>query len=303
VNAAIDITTWNFWSSPFKDEDDVAPDEAPVEVDDRERYPKEDFPEMVSGFKERHERGYKFATLTIISGNTPIVLAIEPVRDRRGWEPEDIETRSRGELVDALLEQAEQHVEINKVFADREFDSYETRHVIEQRDMFYVLAKRKQRDVEDENIKKTIDHPVADLSVEHTTLTYEGQTQEVSVVYVPKDSARDDKEYIEGDYAIFTVNANVGPDRAQGLVGQYRDRWMIENEYKTIKKHFLPTTASADYRNRFLFFVIGVTLYNVWRMAEFIIRDVTDVDLGENPPILAGEIVELVAFCLFDPGD
>lgn len=27
-----------------------------------------------------------------------------------------------------------------------------------------------------------------------------------------------------------------------------------------------------------------------------------DVDLGEKPPLWAGEIVELVGFCLFDPG-
>lgn len=77
---------------------------------------------------------------------------------------------------------------------------------------------------------------------------------------------------------------------------------MIENEYKTIKKHFLPTSATPDYRIRLLYFVIEVTLYNVWRMANFILRDEVDVNLGEDPPILAGEIVELVGLCLFDLG-
>lgn len=87
-----------------------------------------------------------------------------------------------------------------------------------------------------------------------------------------------------------------------GLAEQYRDRWMIENEYKSIKEYFLPTSASADYRNRFLYFAVGVMMYNVWRMTNFLLRDEVDVDLGEDPPILAGEIVELVGFCLFDPG-
>ena len=307
VNAAFDITTWPYWSSPFRDEEDVEWDEEPVEItysDDstREVYPKEDYPEMVSGVKESHQRAYKFATLTIVAEDTPLVIAVEPVRDERRWEDGSIDTRTRGGLVDRLVEQAERHVDINKVFADREFDSYEVRHELEQHDTFYVIGKRKQADEDKVAIEKTVEHETADVSVEQGTLTYRGETHDISFMYVPKDTAKDKDEYIEGDYAIFTVNAHVSADRAIGLAMQYRDRWMIENEYKTIKKNFLPVSASSDYRNRLLYFVIGVVLYNVWRLSNFLLRDEIDVNLGEDPPILAGEIVELVGLCLFDPG-
>ncbi|WP_237561315.1 hypothetical protein [Halostella pelagica] len=91
VNAALDIVTWNFWPSPFKKRVDAAPGEQPVTYETssgstRTKYLKDDYPVMASGFKESHERGYKFATLTIVAENTPIVLAIEPVRDARAWE-------------------------------------------------------------------------------------------------------------------------------------------------------------------------------------------------------------------------
>jgi len=102
---------------------------------------------------------------------------------------------------------------------------------------------------------------------------------------------------------VFTINEHVDHHRAEALLGQYGQRMEIENEYKTIKKHFLPTTASKDFRIRFLYFVVGTLLYNVWRMANFILRDSVDTDLGEHPPILAGELIELVAFCLFTPPD
>jgi len=307
VNAAFDITTWPYWASPFRDAEEVEWWEEPAELtysdgSSREVYPREDYPEMVSGVKGSHRRAYKFATLTIVPEDTPIVLAIEPVRDRRAWESDALDTRTRGELVDRLLEQAERHVDINKVFADREFDSYEVRHAVDQHDQYYVIGKRKQAEADRVAIEEIVEHEVADASVEHGWLTYEGDRQPVSFIYVPKDTAKDKDEYIEGDYAIFTVNAHVSPDRGIGLAEQYRKRWTIENEYKTIKKHFLPTSASADYRNRFLYFVIGVLLYNVWRLANFCLRDEVDVDLGETPPILAGEIVELVGFRLFDPG-
>lgn len=107
----------------------------------------------------------------------------------------------------------------------------------------------------------------------------------------------------EDKYAVFTINEHVDNHRAEALLGQYSQRVRIESEYKTIKKHFLPTSASKDYRIRFLYFVIGTLLYNVWRMANFILRDAVDVNLGEHPPILAGELIDLVAFCLFDPPD
>lgn len=62
-------------------------------------------------------------------------------------------------------------------------------------------------------------------------------------------------------------------------------------------------TASSDYRIRLLYFVIGVTMYNVWRFTNFALQEAIDVNLGESPPIPAGEIVEIIGFCLFDPGD
>ena len=249
---------------------------------------------MVSGFKERYERGYKFATLTIVAEDTPIVLAIEPVRDYRWWERrdrEDVETTSRADIVDRLLEQAEQHVDIHKVFCDREFDSPEVRDVIDQRTIQYVIGKKTQATADYENIEEIREDPAYDSRIELAELAYDGRTHKVSIIYLPG-----------GEYSLFTVNGWVDLDRAQGLTAQYRKRWQIENEYKSIKHNFLPTTATKDYRIRFLYFVIGVILHNVWRLTNFMLRDEVDVDLGESPPILAGEIVELVGLYLFDPG-
>lgn len=306
VNVAIDIVKWPFWASPFVDPDEADENDTPVTIEytnsTKEKILDGDFPEEVSGVKESHRRAYKFATLTIVADDTPIVLAIEPVRDRRRWESEDVETRSRGELVGDLLDQAEQHVDINKVYADREFDTFETFTEVDRRDDFYVIPKSIRSSDDKIAIKKTIEHEVADVSVEHATLHHDGHEQEVSIAYVPKDSSSDQEQHVVGDYVSFIINAHVSPDRAMGLAESYRDRWTIENEYKSIKANFLPKSASKDYRIRFLYFVIGVMMYNVWRLSNFYLRDEVDVNLGEDPPILGGEIVEIVAVSLFDPG-
>ena len=57
-----------------------------------------------------------------------------------------------------------------------------------------------------------------------------------------------------------------------------------------------------DYRIRFLYFVLAVTMYNVWRLTNLLFRDAVDVNLGDKPPIPAGELVEILSFCIV-PGD
>lgn len=296
VKAAIDITSWEFEPSPFCNEENTEECEEPITVDGEKRYLRNDYPEMVSGLKGDGERGYQFATLTIVAEDTPLVLAIEPVRDGRRWEDDEVRTTSRGEIVDRLLEQASQHIDIHKVFADREFDTFEVLDVIDRHDIQYVIPKRMGAAVDYENVEKVKEHSVADVAVESAKLDGGGRSHEVSMMYVPSTEEKD-------TYSIFMTNAEVSPDRAQGLTAQYSHRWEIENEYKTIKEHFLPTSASKDFRVRFLYFVIAVVMYNVWRLTNFFLRDKVTVDLGEKPPIQAGEIGELVGVHLFDPGD
>jgi hypothetical protein len=308
VIAAIDITTFNFWSSPFRDEKDVSWDEEPVvSKSGREVYPKEDFPEMVSGFKKsnknKSERGYKFATLTVVAEDTPIILGIEPVRDSRWWEKADesvdVVRTSRAEVVERLVEQATQHVDIHKLFMDREFDIHEVRDTIdgwndqnEKPKIQYVIGKQQRSEYDSVSVEEIREDPVYDLRIEHAEGWHEGRKHKLSIIYLPSGN----------DYSMFTVNGWVDIHRAKALTDQYRQRWTIENQYKSIKKHFLPQTATKDYRIRFLYFVIGVILHNVWRLANFVLRDMVNVNLGESPPLRAFEIVQLVGKFLFGPG-
>jgi len=41
---------------------------------------------MVSGTKDGEGRAFKFATLSIVGRNIPLVLAVEPVRESSAWD-------------------------------------------------------------------------------------------------------------------------------------------------------------------------------------------------------------------------
>ncbi len=278
VNVAIDVTPWRFYPSPWKNRDlGIA---------------KEDFPEMVSGMKDSHERGYKFATLTVVGKDTPIVLAIEPVKQQSWWEEDTVERTPIADVVDRLLSKAQEHVSIHKVMCDREYDTHAVRDVIDKKGMTYLIPKRVSANQDFEDIDNIREHPHADAGVTNNVeLTVDGRTHGVDFLYVPSRSD-------SGNYAIFTTNAEVPPERAPGLTAQYRDRWTIENEYKSIKEHFLPRTTSSDYRVRLFYFVAAVLMYNVWRLTNLLLRTWFDVDLGEKPPVPAGEISEIIAFCI-----
>ncbi len=295
VIAAIDITPWRVYTSPYKDGDAVAWNDESVVVNGEERYPRDDYPEMVHGLKDSHERGYAMATITIIGEDTPIVLGVEPVRRDSIWETGDAGDTSQARIVERLLAQAEQNVDIHKVFCDRAFDANGVRDAIDCHDMTYLIPKRKY-EVEIEDIEELEQESVTGVGVvRNVSHGHEGRVHTGSIMYVPST-----KE--EGAYAVFTTNRDVPLEQVQGFTGQYTQRWQIENEYKTIKQHFLPTVASTDYRIRFLYFVIGVVMYNVWRVTNLLFRDAVDIHLGEQPPIPAGEFIEILAFCIV-PGD
>jgi hypothetical protein len=222
-------------------------------------------------------------------------LGIEPVRGKRVWEDDGVETMSRDNLVERLLDQAEQHVDINKVFLDRGFDSMQVRDAIDQRDMLYVLGKMAGADIDEGEIEEIKTDEVYDGRVLHGSLAYGGRERDMSFVYHPAD-------WSDNDYKIWTMNAYVDTGRAQALIGQYDQRMEIEGQYASIKQNFLPKTSSMDYRMWFVYFLIGVVMYNVWRMANFILRGEADANLEENPPITAGEVIELIGLCLFDLG-
>lgn len=299
VIAAIDITPWPFYPSPYKDDEDVSFSDTSVTVNGRERYPKDEYPEMVNGLKDRHDRGYELATITIIAEDTPIVLGVEPVRRESTWEPEDVGDTSNERIVDRLLEQAEQHIAIHKVFCDRFFSSAGVRDAIDRHDMTYLIPKRIYPDSQEvEDIEELEQEAVTGVGVvRDVPHSYEGREHRGSIMYV-ESTEREDA------YAVFTTNRDVPVEEVAGFVDQYRWRWRIETEYKTIKKHFLPTVASTDYRIRFLYFVFGAVMYNVWRLTNLLFRDAVadEIHLGEHPPVKAGEIVEIFVFCLVEPG-
>jgi hypothetical protein len=248
VVAAIDTTGIPVHVTPYKGEDDIEPDDRRVVVDEETgetKVPKDDYPEMINGAEEDGVYEYQYATLSIVGRNTPLVVAVEPIRHHSKWE-EDGQTVSWAEVVDRLMEQATDLVDIHLVMADRAFDGHGVFHVLDQKhDVNYLLpkkedSKRLRQDAdcvrEDDDVNALVEQdaslylrdstPYIDTDKDET-VGEDGYSHDVTFMHVPAD--RDDWIVTGGpkqDYALFVTNRDdeITPMDAIGFTNRYSDR-------------------------------------------------------------------------------
>jgi hypothetical protein len=261
-------------------------------IDKDEQIPKAEYPPMVSGYKDDGEikHGYTFATITIVGNDVPIILGIEPVKERSGWEPEDAPADSKGEVVDALLATAQQYVDLDEVLLDRGFYSNEVYARIHERGLVYTTPVPKYED-DYEAIKNIQSRNGVDAAVKHEVpFAVDGERHHTAeFLYVPVTD-----EDAEGNYAVFVTNRDhVSPDEIEHVTNSYSRRWDIENQYKSVKA-FLPKTSSTDYRVRLFSFVFASLLYNLWRLTDYLVKVGTDRPIRSPPVVTARTFVRAV---------
>jgi hypothetical protein len=238
VTAAIDVTT-----VPYYGEVEAMP--------------------MVSGTKNEKERAFKFATVSIVGENIPLVLAIEPICESSAWD--DNQSNQIHRVVRRLVRRAKDHVPIETVLCDREFDSMDVYQTLSNLDINYLIPKRitsTERDA-----IETMEADDREVAVERASIDVEIGSHSMRFLYVPSTKT-------DGT-AVFATNLTVGPNEAAAFCHRYSRRWQIENEYKSIKNDFLAKTSSKDYRVRLFYFVFAVLLHNIWRITDFLLKRVS----------------------------
>lgn len=248
----------------------------------------EDMP-MVSGTKEGDRRAFKFATLSIVGQNIPLILAVEPIRESSDWDGNQPNEIHR--VVRRLMRQAQEHVQIETVLCDREFDSRRVFQTLSNLGVNYLIPKR-ITSIERTAIEKMEDDG-REVAVESASVHVETGSHSMRFLYVPATKG-------EGT-AVFATNLHVEPDEAERFCRRYSRRWQIENEYKSIKSDFLAKTSSKDYRIRLFYFVFAVLLYNIWRLTDFLLKASVDGEMDYAPVLTAGECVELIVSALIPP--
>ena len=90
--------------------------------------------EIIGTKENTDEYAYQWATVQLVGNAVPLVLDARPVR----------KGESRKEIVEDLLDSAEDLVHVDNVLMAREFDSQHVLEMISQRGLSYVVPKRMQ---------------------------------------------------------------------------------------------------------------------------------------------------------------
>nr|WP_239642058.1 transposase [Natrinema versiforme] len=165
---------------------------------------------MVSGTKEQERRAFKFATLSIVGQNIPLVLGVEPVRESSEW---DRNPNKIHRVVRRLVKRAQEHVPIETVLCDREFDSQQVLQTCPNLGVNYLIPKR-INSTEREVIETMDDEQ--EVAVESASVSVETGSHSMRFVYVPST---------KGDgTAVFATNLKVEPDEAETFCRRYSRR-------------------------------------------------------------------------------
>ena len=244
---------------------------------------------MVSGTTDGDRRAFKFATLSVVGWNIPLILAVEPVRESSSWDENPPNRTHR--VVRRLVRRAQEHVPIEMVLCDREFDSKSVYQTLSNLDVNYLIPKR-VHSAEREAIE-TMDEDGQEVATESATVHVEQGSHAMQFLYVPSTKGE--------STAVFATNRSIDPEEAEAFCRRYSRRWQIESEYKSIKNDFLAKTSSKDYRVRLFYFVFAVLLHNIWRLTDFLLKAGVSSEMNYAPVLTAGECVELVCSALVPP--
>jgi len=140
------------------------------------------------------------------------VLDARPVR--RG--------ESRREIVEDLLDSAENLVHVDNVLMDREFDSQHVLEMISQRGLSYVVPKRIQTS-EKAQAKRLLQRDQDRYETDRKLHLGNNEWHETTLIYRRKENSEHD-DYRQ--YSVFMSN------RGGSFLTEYGHRWEIESGYK-----------------------------------------------------------------------
>ncbi|WP_267644086.1 transposase [Haloarchaeobius amylolyticus] len=228
----------------------------------------------ILGTKEQSdEYAYQWATVQLVGNAVPIVLDARPVR--RG--------ESRLEIVEDLLDSAEELVHVDNVLMDREFDSQHVLEMISQRGLTYVVPKRmhtSERAQAKRLLKSDTDRYVNDRKLH----LGKNEWHQTTLVYRRNEKS---EHTDHRQYSVFMCNGSVG------FLSEYAYRWEIESGYRSIKR-FMAATTSKNFVLRFFYFAFACLLYSIWRAVDLLVQVELTGEYEHSPIVTADNTLTLL---------
>ena len=228
----------------------------------------------IIGTKEKtDEYAYQWATVQLVGNAVPIVLDARPVR----------KGEARKEIVEDLLNSAEELVHVDNVLMDREFDSQHILEMLSQRGLSYVVPKRMQTS-EKAQAKRLLQRGQDRYETDRKLHLGKNEWHETTLIYRRKEDSKYDDHR---QYSVFMSN------RGSSFLTEYGYRWEIESGYRSIKR-FMAATTSKDFGLRFFYFAFACLLYSIWRAVDLLVQVEVTGEYEHSPIVTADNTLTLL---------
>jgi IS4 transposase len=228
----------------------------------------------IIGTKEKtDEYAYQWATVQLVGNAVPIVLDARPVR----------KGESRKEIVEDLLDSAENLVHVDNVLMDREFDSQHVLEIISQRGLSYVVPKRMQTS-EKAQAKRLLCRDQDRYETDRKLHLGDNEWHSTTLIYRRKENS---EHTDHRQYSVFMTNTGTG------YLTEYGYRWEIESGYKSIKR-FMAATTSKHFGLRFFYFAFACLLYSIWRAVDLLVQVQLTGEYEHSPIVTADNTLTLL---------
>lgn len=206
--------------------------------------------------KSKEKNGTKkfirFATIAIVEDGKRFTLKVLPVT------PLSIRER----VVEKLIKFAQQLVDIKVILFDRGFYSNEVIKTLKKLEQSFIMPVKKKGKVKQKMKEAYFEGP----------LEYEMSKGETFTMMTVRDEKND-------KFLPYATNLDEKPSNVHDL---YKNRFGIETQYR-VKNKFMGKTCSKQYRVRYAFFVLAVSLYNIWILLNISIRGKEGLEPGRIP--------------------
>ena len=216
---------------------------------------------------------YKFATLKVVTGNEQYAIKSLPVNKFANTE----------DLVEELLQYAEQHIDIRRVYMDRGFFSGKVINTMDENDWKFIMPATRTS-----GIKNRLEGADGE-----TIQEYELNGKEKAKFNLVL------REGKERELKAFATNCGKLEILTHNLFNLYGRRWDIETGYRVQKNKFLPKTTSKNYNVRLFLFLFSELLYNSWMLINVRVSIELYGEIQEEKEITAKKFIH----CLFEAFD
>jgi len=203
--------------------------------------------------------GHGYASLECVEPGKRFTLSALPLH----------QFTSKKKIISFLVNETRKHVDISRLFLDKEFFDIESINVLKELSALFVMPAKRNKKIQHmiQEFKQKCQIPPYEkhysLTVEYTFKQGKNSSTFTLVIIVESPKKLGD------EWTTFAYATNIPVTRGNALeiADSYRSRWGIETGYR-VKEEVRGKTCSRNYAIRLFLQLLSILLYNLWQLCN-----------------------------------